>query len=171
MVCFSPDLGSTMNQVSCFFPENENTFSLSCSPAVRPQEPPARLPPVPALHGHTFPEVPVQPLLLPPPRVRRSGRALRTGVEHAVRTAARRGLDQLRDGERELLQHRRQRGCEVRETPPRAAAFLPSGAGWEGEVPPDSLLLLACLHCSTPAQDGVVGKERLPAVFAPHPLS
>lgn len=26
VVCFSPDLGSTMNQVSCFFPEKENAF-------------------------------------------------------------------------------------------------------------------------------------------------
>lgn len=107
-----------MNQVSCFFPENENTLSVSLrSPAVRPREPLARLPPVSPPRTRSR-EVPAQPLLLPLPRVRRSGWSLRTRVEHAVRTAAWRGLDQLRDGERELLQHRQQRGCRAREARP-----------------------------------------------------
>jgi len=102
VVCFSPDLGSTMNQVSCFFPAKDSTCQ-----ALQPCRTSRGFPP-PALRRH----VPGGPRSASPPRPRpqQSRWSLRTGVEHAVRAAARRGLHQLRDGERELLQHRRQRG-------------------------------------------------------------
>lgn len=94
----------------------------------------------------------MQPLLLPLPRSGPAGRqALRTGVEHAVRAAARRGLDQLRDGERELLQHRRgsvNGGGLEKCLPQQHLPAFGSRVGRRG--PRGSPLRLACLHCSTP---------------------
>lgn len=93
----------------------------------------------------------MQPLLLPPPQCGPSGRqALRTGVEHAVRAAARRGLHQLRDGERELLQHRWgsvDGGLEKCLPQQHLPAFVGRVAR---RGPWGSPLLLARLHCSAP---------------------